>query len=216
MSVNFATGSQFAIASTYGTSVAVSAASNASSCVITVADGSTFSVGDIIEFTSGWEPANNRLFRISAKATNDLTLEGLNTTSTTRYPAGSGVGSIREITAWSTITQVRGTNPQAPSNEFEDISTMANSTIIEVPVAQRLGGLDLEVLDDPALSFVSVLETAADTIALTGLRIIQASGAKIYANGYYTYGKVPTFPTRGALTNQVAFKYASVPTRYTS
>lgn len=216
MTVRFSTGSQFAIASTYGSSVAVSAASNASSCVITVADASTFVVGDIVEFSSGWERANNRLFRISAKVGSDLTLEGLNTTSTSLYPAGSGTGTIREITAWTTITQVRGTNPQAPSNEFEDISTMANAIIVEVPVAQRLGGLSLEVLDDASASYVAIVEAAADAIALTGFRISQADGAKIYANGYYTYSKVPTFPTRGVLTNNIDFKYAAVPVRYTS
>lgn len=216
MTVRYSTGSQFAIASTYGSSVAVSAASNASSCVVTVADASTFIVGDIVEFTSGWERANNRLFRISAKTGSDLTLEGLNTSNTALYSPGEGTGSIREISAWTNITQVRGTNPQAPSNEFEDISTMANAVIIEVPVAQRLGGLSLEVLDDPAAAYVAVVETAADAIALTGFRISQADGAKIYANGYYTYSKVPTFPTRGALTNNIDFKFAAVPVRYTS
>lgn len=216
MAVKFSTGVQFAVAQTYGTAVAVSAATNASSCVVTVADGSTFAVGDIVEFTSGWEAANNRLFRISAKSTNDLTLEGLNTSSTSRYSPGGGVGSLREITAWSNITQVRNVTPQASSNEFEDISTVANSNIIEVPVAQRLGGVTLELLDDPSLGFVSIVETAADTIALTGVRIVFPDASRILANGYLTYSKVPSIPTRGALTNSIDVKYASVPTRYTT
>jgi len=216
MTVRFSTGSQFYIASTYGSPVAVSVATNATECVITVADGTGFSVGDIIEFTSGWERANNRLFRIGAKSTNDLTLEDFNTSSTSRYAPGGGVGSIREITAWTEITQVRGTNPQAPSNEFEDISTMANAIIVEVPVAQRLGGLSLDVLDDAAAAYVPIVEAAVENTALTGFRIVQADGARILANAYYTYGKVPTFPTRGALTNTVEIKYGSVPTRYST
>lgn len=216
MSATFSTGSQFFVASTYGTAVAVSVASNAANCVVTVADASTFDVGNIVEFTSGWERANNRIFRISAKAGSDLTLEGLNTSNTSRFSVGGGVGSIREITAWTEITDVRGTNPQPPSNEFEDISTMANAIIVEVPVAQRLGGLTLDVLDNAAAAYVAVVEAAAEAIALTGFRIQQASGAKIYANAYLTYGKVPTFPTRGALTNSIEVKYASIPTRYAS
>jgi hypothetical protein len=214
MAVKFSTGVQFAVAQTYGTPSNVTAASTAANCVVTVADGTTFVVGDIVEFTSGWEAANNRLFRISAKSTNDLTLEGLNTTNTTRFPSGGGVGSLREITAWSNITQVRNVTPQASTNEFEDISTVSNANIIEVPVAQRLGGVTLELLDDPLLSFVAIVENAADTIALTGVRIVFPDASRILANGYLTYSKVPSIPTRGALTNSIEVKYASVPTRY--
>ena len=216
MAVKFSTGAQFAIAQTYGASFAVSVATNAANCVVTVSDGTSFAVGDIVEFTSGWEYANNRLFRISAKSTNDLTLEGLNTTSTARFPAGAGTGSLREVTAWATISQVRNVNPQAASNEFEDISTVANANIVEVPVAQRLGGVSFEILDDPALGFVAVVQSAAETIALTGLRIVFADASRILANGYFTYSKVPSIPTRGALTNTIDVKYAAEPTRYTT
>lgn len=216
MAVKFSTGVQFAVAQTYGTASNVTVATNANPCVVTVADGTSFIVGDIVEFVSGWEAANNRLFRISAKSTNDLTLEGLNTVSTSRYSTGGGVGSLREITAWANITQVRSVTPQASTNEFEDISTVANSNIVEVPVAQRLGGITLELLDDPSLAFVAIVETAADATQLTGVRIVFPDASRILANGYLTYSKVPSIPTRGALTNSVDVKYASVPTRYTT
>lgn len=215
MAVLFSTGSQFAIASAYGTTIAVSAASNASECVITVADGTTFAVNDIIEFTSGWERANGRLFRIKAKSTNDLTLEGFNTTSTNNYPALSGTGSIREVTTWTGITNVRGVETQQPSNEFEDISTVSNAIIVEVPIAQRLGGIDFSVLADSVEpAYVQFVEAASDNAALTGLRIILPSGAKRYANGYFTYSKVETIPTRGAINNTISFRHGVVPTRY--
>lgn len=217
MTVLFSTGSQFAIASTYGSPVAVSVASNASECVITVADGSTFAVNDIVEFTTGWERANGRLFRIKAKSTNDLTLEGFNTTDTDFFPTGSGTGSIREVTAWTSITGVRGLDTQPPSNEFEDTSTVSNAIIVEVPVAQRLGGIDFEVLaQDVEPAYVAVVEAASDAQAQTGLRIILPSGAKRYANGYFTYSKVESIPTRGAINNTIQFRHAVIPTRYAS
>ena len=40
-------------------------------------------VGDFVELTSGWDLANGRVFRVSAVATNDITFESINTSSTT-------------------------------------------------------------------------------------------------------------------------------------
>ena len=111
MAITLATGTQVAIASTYGTASNVTAATNAAECVLTVAAGHGIVVGDFVEFTSGWDLATGRIFRVKTVATNDVTLEGFNTTSTTNFPAGTGTGTVKEdtpaqTTASGTLTAI--------------------------------------------------------------------------------------------------------------
>ena len=94
MSVTKTSGTQFAIGSTYGSASNMTAITNANPAVATLAGGHSVVVNDFIELTSGWDLANGRIFRVSAVATNDVTLEGFNATDTSKYPAGTGTGTI--------------------------------------------------------------------------------------------------------------------------
>ena len=106
MSITLATGTLVAIASTYGAAVNMTAISNAAAAVATLAAGHGVVVGDFLEVTSGWDRLNGRIVRVSAVSTNDVTFEGINTVSTSLYPAGTGTGTIRRITAWTNLSQI--------------------------------------------------------------------------------------------------------------
>src|ERR1044071_9930324 len=105
MTAQVSQGSQVAIASTYGSGFTVSAITNASEGVATLSSSHGVTVGDIFELSSGWDLLDKRLARAKAVATNDVTLESIDTSSTNMYPAGQGTGTGREITAWTSITQ---------------------------------------------------------------------------------------------------------------
>ena len=100
MAISISTGATVAIASTYGAAVNMTAITNANPAVATLAAAHGVVVGEFVEVTtSGWGRIQGRLFRVSAVSTNDVTLEGLNTTSTAAYPALGGTGTVRRITA---------------------------------------------------------------------------------------------------------------------
>ena len=130
MAITLATGTQVAIASTYGTSVAMSAITNASEAVATLAAAHGVVVGDFLEVTSGWDLLTGRLVRVKTVVTNDVTFEAINTSSVTNYPAGTGVGSIRRITAWTSITQIQGLSTSGGDQSFADITTITDRTRI--------------------------------------------------------------------------------------
>ena len=87
-----------------------------------------YSNGDIVEITSGWGRLNLRNFRIKSVATDTFVLEGADTTSTTLFPAGSGIGSVRKI---STFTQITGVmNPQSSGGDPKPLPTsLLNRTL---------------------------------------------------------------------------------------
>jgi hypothetical protein len=48
------------------------------------------------------------VYRVKSITTDTFVLEGMDTTNTTYFPAGAGIGSVREITAWQQVTNVVG------------------------------------------------------------------------------------------------------------
>jgi Phage tail tube protein, TTP len=67
-----------------------------------------YSNGDILEVTSNWGRLDGRFVRIKSVTTDTFTLEGIDTSNTTYFPPGSGVGSVRKVTGWQQVVQVLG------------------------------------------------------------------------------------------------------------
>jgi hypothetical protein len=216
MSITLATGTQVGIASTYGASVVMSAITNASSAVATLAGGHGVVVGDFLEVTSGWDLLTARIVRVSVVATNDVTFEGIDSSSTTNYPAGTGTGTIRRITAWTAITQIQGIDTGGGDLNFADITTIVDRIQKQIPTTRSPIQLTFTTFDDPTLGWYSVARTASESSIATGIRIIFPNSTRLVANGYYSLQTTPTVAVNAPLTAQLGFSASSVPTRYST
>ena len=214
MSITLATGTQVAIASTYGTPFTVTAITNANPAVATLSASHGVIVGDFIELTSGWDLLNNRVVRVSAVSVNDVTLEGINTTSTTNYPVASGTGTGREITAWTSITQIQSVETSGGDINFADITTIADSTQKQIPTTRSPQQINFTVFDDPALAWFAIAQTASDAKAVTALRLIFPNASRLLANGYFSVQKTPTVAINSPLTAKLGFSAVADPVRY--
>ena len=110
------TGTTFFIASAFGSAINTTAVSNSApggEAVVTTAGAHSYSNGDIVEITSGWGRLNKRAFRIKAASGSTLTLEGMDTTNTTYFPAGSGVVRLRDTAGTSAVVAtINNATPQ--------------------------------------------------------------------------------------------------------
>jgi hypothetical protein len=214
MSITLAIGTTVSIASTYGASKTMSAVSNANPAVATLEASHGVIVGDVIQIVSGWDLLNGRVCRISAVSTNDVTLEGVSTTDTNIFPVGSGIGSVREITAWTEITQItRDYQVSGGTQNFADTSTLKNRDDTRIPTSRAPYDVALPVYDDPTLGFVTVVETADDTATATAGRFVYPNTSRTFFNGYWTIGKVATVQD-STLRNGVSISFAARPIRY--
>lgn len=216
MSLILPNGSALAIASTYGSTKTMSAVSNANPAVATLEASHGVIVNDIIEVTSGWERLDKRILRASVVATNDVSLEGFNSSSTTTYPAGSGIGSIREITAWTSLTQVLSASTNGGDQQFFNYQFLEGSQERQIPTVRGAQSLELSLGYDPSLAWYSVLETASDDRALTALRITLPSGVKLYYNGYFSLNKTPSLNVNQVMALACTFSLQAELTRYSS
>lgn len=214
MSITKAQGTQVAIASAYGAAVAMSAITNATEAVATLASGHGAVVGDFLEITSGWDLLNTRIVRVKTVSTNDVTLERINTTDTTRYPAGTGTGTVRRITAWTNVTQITANiSVSGGDQSFADATTLVDSVQKQIPTTRSPVVVTLPLFDDPTLSWYDTVRDVSDTTTPTAVRMVFPNNTRLVANAYWSLQAVPTIED-STLRGRIDLSFVSDPTRY--
>jgi ribosomal protein L24 len=214
MTITVSTGIIMAIASTYGSSVNMTAITNAAEAVATLGAGHGVVVGDYLEVTSGWGRLNGRIVRAKTVATNDVTFEGINTVSTTVYPAGTGTGTIRRITAWTNLSQVKIINSSGGEQQFADITALDDVVGKQMPTIRSPVQMSVECFDDPTLPWYSAVATADDARIPYALRLSAPNSSKIVANAYWGLQRIPAIGTNEPLRTLMSLSFSAEPTRY--
>lgn len=216
MSVTKTSGTQFAIGSTYGTTKNMTAITNANPAVATLEVGHGVIVGDFIELTSGWDLANGRIFRVSALATNDATLEGFNTLDTSKYPAGTGVGTIREVSAWTTLSQVSPAfGVSGGEQNFADTTFVSNLIRTQIPTDRNPISVTLPTFFDPTLPWFGTVRTASENASPYAFRMIFPNGSRLVCGAYWSLRGVPTSED-GTLRDAIDLAVIGTPTIYST
>lgn len=216
MAVSLPNGATISVGSTYGATKTVSAASNANPAIITLEASHGVVVGDIFEWTSGWSRANGNVYRAASVSTNDVGVEGLNATSTTMFPAGSGTGTVREVTAWTQITQILETSTSGGEQQFVSYSFLEDDAEHQIPTVKSPITFRFKVGDDASLAHYAVLAAADADRQQRAVRVVLPSGSVIYWSAYITLQKTPTLAKNEVMGLEVTMSLINQVTRYTS
>lgn len=205
MSASLPNGTIFSIAATYGAAIPFTALTNAAPPQAT-ATAHGLTNGDILEVTSGWPLINDRPARVAASATNTFTLEGLDTTDLTKYPAGSGLGSVRKVLTWQQISQVMqnaSTGGEQQSVEWvylEDGIERSKNTFKKAKI------LTLTLADDAAQAWNAVLLAADQDGKNRILRAALPSGGFLYYNVNVGFDPEPKLDANQIMTVTATFR----------
>lgn len=174
------TGTTFFIASAFGPVRNVTVATNAAECVLTSASHGLTN-GDIVEVTSGWGRLNLRTARVKSATTDNVTLEGFDTTNTTFYPAGLGIGSIRKVTAFTQITSPM--NPSSSGGEPKSATYKYTDSDVEYTINDGFTAtsytLDIDA-DAIGSAGYTALKTLTEVQTNTIFLMVFRNGAKLY------------------------------------
>lgn len=214
MASSLPNGAALALATAYAASLNVTAASNASAAVLTVTN--SLSVGDYVEYVSGWSRANNRIFRLSAVTGTTATLEGLDSSSTTLYPVGGGVGTIRKINTWTSITQVVDTVLSGGDLQTTTFQYLENDFEQELSTVVAASSIDLTLGDDPSLAGYAALKAASDTRGTAAFRIVLPTGSILLYNTKPFLNETPTTTKNELMTVAAKLNLLGKVTRYAS
>jgi hypothetical protein len=216
MAVRVPNGSLVYMASGYGSAKTMSVLSNATEAVATLEASHGVVENDYIEVTSGWSRLNDKIVRADSVSTNDVTFEDINTSSTTIYPAGSGTGSVREISGWTQITQILSSSSTGGEQQFLEYQFLEADAQVRIPTVKTPGGLTFTIGDDPTLAGYIAVETANDDRLKRAFRIILPSGAIILYNAYVSLNKTPSLTVNEIMACEVTLSFLNEPVRYTA
>lgn len=171
------TGSTFFVASTIAAAKTVSSVTNATEAVVTSTTHG-YSNGDIVIMFSGWGRLNKRAFRIKSVTTDTFVLEGCDTSSTTFFPAGSGIGTVQKISTWTQVTTIM--NPKTNGGDPKKVTYKFIESDVEYSINDGFAATDYEVeLDADSIGGAgyTALKSLTDLQTDTVLRIITKSGS---------------------------------------
>lgn len=214
MAITLPNGALVSIASGYGTSAAVTAVSNASEAVFTV--DNTFSTGDYIEVTSGWSRLNDRIVRVKSATTTTFTAEGFDSTDTTIFPAGGGIGSVRNITGFTQLSQILTSSSSGGDQQFLTYQLLEADAQKQIPTFKNPSSLTLEVADDPTQAGYILAKAANDDRLPRAVQFDLPNGAKLLYNSYVSLSPSPSLTVNQIMSVQVTLSNKSEPMRYAS
>lgn len=174
------TGTTFYVATTFGSSQNTTIVTNASEAVVTCA-GHGYSNGDVVEITSGWGRLNKRVFEVESVTTDTFALKNMDTTNTTFFPAGLGIGSVREITAFTQVTQVL--NAQSNGGEPRQVDYRYIESDVDYSINNGFAAtaytLSLDA-DSIGTAGYTALRSLTDVQSDTCLKMLSRNGARIF------------------------------------
>jgi hypothetical protein len=217
MSKTLATGSQFAIASAYASAQTFSSISNATEAVASFANNPSLAANDIVEVTSGWGRLDKRVVRVKTVSGSGpylVTLEGVDTTDTNKFPAGAGAGSVRKVSTWQPITQIADLNASGGEQNYADASDLDDADDKQLPSNRSAESLRITVHHDPSLAWVPIVDAAAGVA--TALRVIYPSGGRMFANAFWSRRTTPQLTRNETIKSQIDLTYAARPIEYAS
>jgi len=155
---------------TFDEAETISGATQANPCVLTVT-GHGFDAGDEVIVTSvvGMTELNNRLFHVSAPATNTIALKGVNSSAYTPYTSGGSVARNPYSGQAKAITAITKANPAV-------VSCAAHGYPDGTPVLIR-DVLGMTEVNDKVFT---VANSTTDTFQLSG---VNSSGYTAYTSG---------------------------------
>lgn len=215
MSVSLPNGAVVAIAATYGSAVPVTAITNANPAVAT-ATAHGLTDGDLIEVTSGWSRLNSRVVRVANSDTNTFELEGIDTSDTNLYPAGGGIGSVKDIATMTQITQVLEFTTSGGEQQFVTYSFLEEDVEHQIPTVKSASSFAMTIGDDATLPWYALLSTANDDRVPRAVTVTLPSGSLIAYNGYVTLNKTPTLTKNEIMGLQSTVSLTSEPVRYSA
>jgi hypothetical protein len=214
MSFKLPDGATVSIASGYGVAKAVTALSNAANAEATLPAGHGLLQAALLVLQSGWLKADQRVARISAVDGADVTLEGIDTSDVVMFPAGSGIGNVRAITAWTQIPQITGFESSGGDQNYANVDFLEDSQQRQIPTSKSPVSLAVTMADDPDKPFNDVLRAADQDREPRVLRLMLANGSAIYYNAYVSFNETPTLTKGSIMAVKANFALVSQLTRY--
>lgn len=208
MSFYFPEGTRFYFCSSsnFASAKTVTAVTNANPASATSAAHGYVDNEEVL-FTSGWEDATNTVYRVDQQDAATFTLLGLNTTSTTFYPAASGTGTAKKVGTWVQIPQVMGVQTSGGDPRFTDVQLLASRNALKIPTGFNATTTVLNLAHDPAdTNWLSMIDISR-ALTPVAFKMVIGGGGTTYAYGYMAVNESPKMNVSQVNTVDASFAF---------
>ena len=190
MALYFPEGSSQQFSQTFASAKTITVLTNANPAVATsVAHG--YTTGDEILLTSGWEDATDSVYKITVLTADTFSIQGLDTTNTGFYPAGTGAGTAQKISGWTAIPQVLTISGSGGDARFTDVQLLAKRNALRIPTGFNATSITMSLAHDAANpNYVTMLNISRNLSKVAFKQVI-SGGSVTYGYGYLSVSEMP-------------------------
>ena len=188
-------------------------ASNAAECVLT-ATAHGLQNGDYILVNSGWGDLNGCVFKVGDVQANTVKLIGIDTTNLTRFPTGSGGGTLSKIKTWQQLLQILEYSTSGGEQQYYDYAFMEDGISRQLPTTVSPTQISISLGDDPTLPGYQAAVKASRSGKQVPLRLNLKNGSVVVYNGYLSVNETPTTTMNEGMKIQASYAMNGRPNRY--
>lgn len=190
MAYSLPEGSSQQFSNTLAAAKTITAITNANPAVATcTAHG--YTTGDEIMLSSGWEDANDSVYKIESVDSNSFRILGLDSTNTSFFPAGSGGGSAQKLSAWTAIPQVLTISASGGDARFTDVNPLAKRNGIRIPTGFNATSVTLSLGFDATTPAYKTMVGISRSLSKVAFKQVLSGGSVQYGWGYLNVSEFP-------------------------
>lgn len=190
MAYSLPEGSSQQFSNTLAAAKTITAITNANPAVATCT-GHGYTTGDEIMLSSGWEDANDSVYKIESVDANSFKILGLDTTNTSFFPAGSGGGSAQKLSAWTAIPQVLTISASGGDARFTDVNPLAKRNGIRIPTGFNATSVTLSLGFDATTPAYKTMVGISRSLSKVAFKQVLSGGSVQYGWGYLNVSEFP-------------------------
>ena len=190
MAYSLPEGSSQQFSNTLAAAKTITAITNANPAVATCT-GHGYTTGDEIMLSSGWEDANDSVYKIESVDSNSFRILGLDSTNTSFFPAGSGGGSAQKLSAWTAIPQVLTISASGGDARFTDVTPLAKRNGIRIPTGFNATSVTLSLGFDATTPAYKTMVGISRSLSKVAFKQVLSGGSVQYGWGYLTVSEFP-------------------------
>lgn len=190
MAYFFPEGSSQQFSQTFASAKTITALTNANPAVATsTAHG--YATNDEILLTSGWEDATDSVYKVTVIDANSFSIQDLDTSNTSFFPAGTGTGSAQKLSGWTAIPQVLTISSSGGDARFTDVAPLSKRNAVKIPTGFNATSVTMSLAHDASNANYQTMLGISRTLTKVAFKQVISGGATTYGYGYMNVSEMP-------------------------
>ncbi len=190
MAYFFPEGSSQQFSQTFASAKTITALTNANPAVAT-STAHSYATNDEILLTSGWEDATDSVYKVTVIDANSFSIQGLDTSNTSFFPAGTGTGSAQKLSGWTAIPQVLTISSSGGDARFTDVAPLSKRNAVKIPTGFNATSVTLSLAHDASNANYQTMLGISRTLTKVAFKQVISGGATTYGYGYMNVSEMP-------------------------